>query len=161
MPHLTSSALTEDPDGIAFLRVVLAASASNRRKVDRASTTPAGPSSVPEADALPAPPAQPAAVPSRRASRTDALRARLPSVSLVLAGTLTGLIFVSPALSSKGVPQDLEGRSARPVSASKTRTSKPPPKVDVAQLLTPCTKVRKSLWIEGQGWVVRSVSVCR
>ena len=161
MPHLTANALVEDPDGIAFLRDVFASSASNRREVQRTLTNPDRAWSPPVADAHPEHAARHGAVPRQRAPRFGLLRARMPSVPLVLVGALAGLIFVSPALSSKGAPHDFGADGARPVAASKTRVSKSAPKVELAQLVTPCAKTRKSLWVEGQGWVVRRVSVCR
>ena len=82
-----------------------------------------------------------------------------PSIPLVLAGVLTGLIFVSPALSSRGPVPPGDVALAQPIPAAKTRPIRPAPKV--AQAGLPCAKTRRSLWVDGEGWVVRRVSVCR
>jgi hypothetical protein len=87
------------------------------------------------------------------------MRVPTPSVPLVLAGALAGLIFVSPALSSKGAVQQMDAPVVLPMASSKTRPSRPAPRI--AQTGLDCVKTRRSLWVEGEGWIVRRVSVCR
>ena len=82
-----------------------------------------------------------------------------PSAPLVFAGVLAGLIFVSPALSSKGPVAPTSAAPARPMAASKPRPAKPVPRFAQADL--DCATARRSLWVEGEGWIVRRVSVCR
>ena len=81
------------------------------------------------------------------------------SVPFALAGALAGLIFVSPALSSKGPMQSVDTALERVVSPKAQRSSRPPGPSKVAAM--ECATARRSLWIDGEGWVVRRVPICR
>lgn len=87
------------------------------------------------------------------------MRIPTPSARLVVAGALVGLVFVSPALSSREPVRPADLGTLRPSAAAKLRPSRPAPRV--AETGLPCAKVRRSLWVEGDGWIVRRVSVCR
>ena len=81
------------------------------------------------------------------------------SVPLALAGALAGLIFVSPALSSKEPVQGVDIALERGVVSPKAqRSSRPPGPSRVAAM--DCATARRSLWIDGEGWVVRRVPIC-
>jgi hypothetical protein len=80
------------------------------------------------------------------------------SVPFALAGALAGLIFVSPALSSKGPVHRVDAPLERPASTKAQRSSRPPGPSKAAAM--ECATARRSLWIEGEGWIVRRVSVC-
>jgi hypothetical protein len=81
------------------------------------------------------------------------------SVPLVLAGALAGLIFVSPALSSKGPVQRNDASLERAASTKTQRSFRPPGPSKVAAV--DCATARRSFWIEGEGWIVRRVPICR
>jgi len=168
MPHLTASALLDDPEGLAFLRSVLAPDAPGRPALSASGSaepvvaiSPCPPNvGAHLAPSDPAPPVRGAcATPHPPAARERTMRLSRPSAALVLAGALAGLIFVSPALSSRGPVDEIDVHSVRPPLASKQRASKPAPRV--AQAGSSCAKLRRSLFVQGQGWVVRSVSTCR
>jgi hypothetical protein len=87
------------------------------------------------------------------------MRASRILAGLGSAGALVGLIFVSPALSSRGPVQRVDVPPTRPVSGMRPRASRPA--VETRSAALDCVKVRRSLFVEGEGWIVRRVSICR
>jgi hypothetical protein len=88
---------------------------------------------------------------------------KLPT-ALILAGAVAGLVSVSPALSFKGPVPAVEPPTAGIANGNLRRSSKPVARATrVALSADPgvCTTARRSLWVEGEGWIVRRVSVCR
>ena len=84
--------------------------------------------------------------------------------ALILAGAVAGLASVSPALSSKDPAPATESVPARIADTMPRRPSKSAARpARVAQGAEPgvCTSARRSLWVEGEGWIVRRVSICR
>ena len=87
------------------------------------------------------------------------MRASRLVARVAFVGALAGLIFVSPALSSRGPVHRLEAPPPRPVSGTRARAGKPAAEARLAAV--DCVKVRRSLFVEGEGWIVRRVSICR
>jgi hypothetical protein len=79
------------------------------------------------------------------------------SVPFALASAVAGLIFVSPALSSKSAVHRVDAPLER--SATKAQRSTRPPGPAKAAAME-CATARRSLWTEGEGWIVRRVSIC-
>lgn len=75
------------------------------------------------------------------------------------AGFGLALFGASAALAApaadRGARQVAEASPIRPVSD--VRPADAEPEEDAAN----CSKLRKRLWIEGEGWIVRRVTICR
>jgi hypothetical protein len=80
------------------------------------------------------------------------------SVPFALASAVAGLIFVSPALSSKGSVHRVDAPLERPANTKAQRSTRPPGPAKAAAM--ECATERRSLWTEGEGWIVRRVSIC-
>ncbi|GAB6841156.1 hypothetical protein JCM2811A_01570 [Methylorubrum rhodinum] len=73
---------------------------------------------------------------------------------LVLFGALAGPVSAAPS-ADRGARQVAEAAQVRPVSD--TRPAEAEPEEEGAN----CSKLRRRLWIEGEGWLVRRVTICR
>lgn len=73
---------------------------------------------------------------------------------LVLFGALAGPVSAAPS-ADRGARQVAEATQVRPVSD--TRPAEAEPEEEGAN----CSKLRRRLWIEGEGWLVRRVTICR
>jgi len=71
---------------------------------------------------------------------------------LVLFGTSAAL--AAPA-ADRGARQMAEASQVRPVSDIR------PVEAESEDDAANCSKLRKRLWIEGEGWIVRRVTICR
>jgi hypothetical protein len=81
-------------------------------------------------------------------------------VTVSLATTAAAMIaasvaFVPPAVSS---PEKSAPPVDRAVEAFEPRTSA---KLVVAASDTGCPRIRRRLWVEGEGWIVRRVALCQ
>lgn len=75
-------------------------------------------------------------------------------LGLVLFGALAGPALAAPP-ADRGTRQVAEATQVRPVSD--VRPAEAEPEEESAN----CSKLRKRLWIEGEGWLVRRVTICR
>jgi hypothetical protein len=144
MTSLDADALQTDPDGLAFLRDVLGTAPS---------TPPQSRRQTPSAPPQPVKPAMP-----RTARR----------LGLVASTALIGLVIAaSPAKPT--VPRDQgappAATEARPEAPRATPVPSRPVRVVTKYAALDaeapaCPRVRRKLWVEGEGWIVRSVSRC-
>ncbi len=146
MTSLDADALNTDPESVAFLRDVLGGDPAASAKPSRQ---------------LPNPPVQPGnrPMPSPRIARR---------LGLVGATAVVGLIVAA----SPAKPTVPRGDDRRPAAteilqetARETPTRSRP--VRAATRLAAieadplaCPRVRRKLWVDGEGWVIRSVSRC-
>ncbi len=78
---------------------------------------------------------------------------RLSAVGLAAASflALAAPVSAAPAASDRTIAKVAEASTVRPVAAS----------VGEAEEDTNCSRTRRRLWIEGEGWIVRRITTCR
>lgn len=146
MTSLDANALQTDPEGLAFLHDVLGTAPQTppqtRRQAPTASSEPSKP-----------------AMPLTRTTRRLGLAASTALIGLVIAA--------SPAK-----PTVLAEQNAPPAAGETRREAPretPPPSRPVRTVTRyaaldadapACPRIRRKLWVEGEGWIVRSVSRC-
>lgn len=64
---------------------------------------------------------------------------------------LTVPVSAAPAASDRSIAKVAEASSVRPAAAS----------AGEAEEDTNCSRTRRRLWIEGEGWIVRRITTCR
>jgi hypothetical protein len=64
---------------------------------------------------------------------------------------LAGPASAAPAASDRGIAKVAEASPVRPAAASTAE----------AEEDTNCSRARRRLWIEGEGWIVRRITTCR
>lgn len=86
---------------------------------------------------------------------------------------VTSIAFAPAAVSSPGeTAKDAsttgslpEPRAARTPSPSRSKVERAEPRSEstlvVASSDASCTRARRKLWVEGEGWMVRKVAMCR
>lgn len=72
------------------------------------------------------------------------------AASMVLALAAAGSATAAPASADRSPTRVADATQIRPVAAA-----------DQEDEVANCVKPRKRLWIEGEGWVVRKVTICR
>lgn len=75
-------------------------------------------------------------------------------LGLVLFGTCAAPALAAPS-ADRGARQVAEATQVRPVSDVR------PAEAEAEEDGANCSKLRRRLWIEGEGWLVRRVTVCR
>lgn len=75
-------------------------------------------------------------------------------LGLVLFGVGAAPVLAAPA-ADRGARQVAEATQLRPVSDAR------PAEAEAEEESANCSKLRKRLWIEGEGWLVRRVTICR
>jgi hypothetical protein len=85
----------------------------------------------------------------------------------------TSIAFAPAAVSSTGAistgaistGSSAEPRAARTPSPSRNKVERAEPRSEstlvVASSDASCARARRKLWVEGEGWMVRKVAVCR
>jgi hypothetical protein len=148
MTSLDADALQTDPESLSLLRDVLGTAPATRPQAQSAQRT----------RTLPAEPARPA-MPLTRTTRRLGLVGSTALIAIVIAAspakpTVPREDAGRPAATetSRQAPQEAPARS-RPVRAV-TRYAA----VEADPLA--CPRTRRKLWVEGEGWVVRTVSRC-
>lgn len=82
----------------------------------------------------------------------------MKSVTIVRASAAIGaLMFGWSASGALAAPAAVEGAATKVADASQIRAVSEAEEDDSAN----CSKSRKRLWIEGEGWIVRKVTICR
>ncbi len=71
---------------------------------------------------------------------------------------LTAPVSAAPAASDRSIAKVAEASSVRPVAASASTTGT---SAGEAEEDTNCSRTRRRLWIEGEGWIVRRITTCR
>lgn len=94
--------------------------------------------------------------PDRSALTTDPQIVRAPSLRILL-GTLGLALSVSPeALAAKAkAPAKSSVQAAAPAATEKPGTAWTAAEPDN------CARARRKLWQEGEGWIVKTITVCR
>ncbi len=77
---------------------------------------------------------------------------------LVLFGASAAL--AAPA-ADRGARQMAEASQVRPASDIRPVSDVRPAEAESEDDAANCSKLRKRLWIEGEGWIVRRVTICR
>lgn len=75
-------------------------------------------------------------------------------LGLVLFGACTVPVLAAPT-ADRGARQVAEAAQVRPVSDVR------PAEAEAEEESANCSKLRRRLWIEGEGWIVRRVTICR
>ena len=78
------------------------------------------------------------------------------SATLAAAGAILSLLAALPA--AEAAPQSADRTPAKLADAAQVR---PAAVTETDEDPASCSKSRKRLWIEGEGWVVRKVTTCR
>lgn len=82
----------------------------------------------------------------------------MKSATMVRASAaVAALMFGWAASSALAAPASIDGAPTKVADASQIRAVTESEEDEAAN----CSKSRKRLWIEGEGWIVRKVTICR
>jgi hypothetical protein len=82
-------------------------------------------------------------------------------MAVLALGGLVAITSYPPAEASPPIAKtDVPRPAVRMMTSELVQTTEPETRVS-AEDDAACTKVRKRLWVDGEGWIVRRVSICR
>ena len=155
MTSLDADALQTDPEGLALLRDVLG-------------TAPSGPPAM-RPTPLPSPEPVKPAMPLARTTRRLGLVGSAALVGLVIAASPAkptvprepGARPTTTEMRQDGVRQEQMRPETPRETPGPSRPARTVTKVAAAEAEpAACPRVRRKLWVEGEGWIVRTVSRC-